>query len=344
MKIQARTLIIVLLLLLIGAYAGYRFILGGAEVPQSIGNDYSVKIPSNSTFDEVVALLKKEGVVKKENIFRNVANQMGYKQDPMRSGRYKIEPGWTVFHLVRHLRSGEQAPVKVILTTERTLEEVAEKVSRFIEPDSTSLKALFFDEAYLSKIGYNRDNLMSVFIPNTYEVYWNLSPESFMERMLLEHKNFWKQKDRLAKAKAMGMTPEEVYTMASIVEKETLSGDEKPIIAGTYLNRIKIGMRLQADPTVVFATRDFTTKRVTNYHTSFDSPFNTYMYAGLPPGPIAMASISSIDAVLNFDKNNYTYFCAIGDGSGRHAFAETYDQHLGNVRTYVKNLEARGLR
>jgi UPF0755 protein len=344
MKIQARTLLIVLLLLLIGIYAGYRFILGGAEVPRSIGDDFSVKIPSNSTFDEVVALLKKEGVVKKENIFRNVANQMGYKQDPMRSGRYKIEPGWTIFHLIRQLRSGEQAPVKVILTTERTLEEVAEKVSRFIEPDSTSLKALFFDEAYLSKIGYNRDNLMSVFIPNTYEVYWNLSPESFMERMLLEHKNFWKQKDRLAKAKAMGMTPEEVYTLASIVEKETLSGDEKPIIAGTYLNRIKIGMRLQADPTVVFATRDFTTKRVTNYHTSFDSPFNTYMYAGLPPGPIAMASISSIDAVLNFDKNNYTYFCAIGDGSGRHAFAETYDQHLGNVRTYVKNLEARGLR
>jgi UPF0755 protein len=344
MKIQARTLLIVLLLLLIGIYAGYRFILGGAEVPRSIGDDFYVKIPSNSTFDEVVALLKKEGVVKKETIFRNVAKQMGYKQDPMRSGRYKIEPGWTVIHLVRQLRSGEQAPVKVILTTERTLEEVAEKVSRFIEPDSTSLKALFFDEAYLSKIGYNRDNLMSVFIPNTYEVYWNLSQESFMERMLLEHKNFWKQKDRLAKAKAMGMTPEEVYALASIVEKETLSGDEKPIIAGTYLNRLKIGMRLQADPTVVFATRDFTTKRVTNYHTSFDSPFNTYMYAGLPPGPIAMASISSIDAVLNYDKNNYTYFCAKGDGSGLHTFAETYDQHLGNVRAYVKNLKARGLR
>ena len=344
MKIQARTLLIVLMLLVIGLYAGYRFILGEAEVPRSIGKDFHVQIPSNATFDEVVALLKKEGVVRKETIFRNIAERMGYRQDPMRSGRYKIEPGWSVIQLVRHLRGGEQAPVKVILTTERTLEEVAAKVSRFIEPDSQSLKTLFFDEIYLSKIGYNIDNLMSVFIPNTYEVYWNLSPEAFMERMLLEHKNFWKQNSRLAKAKAMGMTPEEVYTLASIVEKETLSNSEKPTIAGTYLNRIKIGMRLQADPTVVFATRDFATKRVTNAHTSFDSPFNTYMYAGLPPGPIAMASISSIDAVLNHDKHNYTYFCAVGDGSGLHAFAETYDQHLGNVRTYVKNLEARGLR
>jgi UPF0755 protein len=344
MKIQARTLLIVLVLLVVGLYAGYRIILGGAEVPSNIGNDFHIQIPHNATFGEVVALLKKEGVVKKEGVFRRVAEQMGYKQDPMRSGRYKIEPGWTVIHLIQHLRSGEQAPVKVILTTERTLEEVAEKVSRFIEPDAKTLEALFFNEAYLNKIGYTKDNLMSVFIPNTYEVYWSLSPEEFMERMLLEHKRFWDQKDRLSKAKAMNMTPEEVYTLASIVEKETLKEEEKPTIAGTYLNRLKIGMRLQADPTVVFATRDFTTKRVTNYHTSFESPFNTYMNAGLPPGPITMTSISSIDAVLNHDKHNYTYFCAVGDGSGLHAFAEDYDQHLGNVRTYVRNLEARGLR
>lgn len=344
MKIQARTLLIVLLLLLVGAYAGYRIILGGSEVPSSIGNDFHVEIPHNATFDEVVGLLKEAGVIKKEAIFRRVAERLGYKEDPMRSGRYKIEPGWTVLHLIRHLRSGEQAPVKVILTTERTLEEVAAKVARFIEPDSATLAALFFNEAYLNKIGYTQETLMSVFIPNTYEVYWNLTPEEFIERMILEHKRFWDQKDRLAKAKAMNMTQAEVYTLASIVEKETLKEEEKPLIAGTYYNRLKIGMRLQADPTVVFATRDFATKRVTGYHTGFESPYNTYMNAGLPPGPITMTSISSIDAVLNHDKNNYTYFCAIGDGSGLHAFAEDYDQHLVNVRTYVNNLKARGLR
>jgi UPF0755 protein len=344
MKIQFRTLLIVILLLLVGAYAGYRVILGGSEVPTSIGKDFHVEIPTGSTFDEVVDILKKGGVVKKEAIFRRIAERMSYNQDPMRSGRYKIEPGWTVIQLVRHLRGGEQAPVKVVLTTERTLEEVAEKAARFIEADSASLQALFFNEEYLRKIGYTRDNLMSVFIPNTYEVYWNLSPEAFMERMLLEHDRFWDQQGRRAKAKAMDMSPEEVYTLASIVEKETLNNGEKPTIAGTYLNRLKINMRLQADPTVVFATRDFTTKRVTNEHTSFDSPYNTYMYAGLPPGPITITSISSIDAVLNHDKNNYIYFCAIGDGSGLHAFAESYEQHLGNVRTYRQNLEARGLR
>jgi UPF0755 protein len=332
-----------LLVLLIGAAALYYFLLGNSKVPASIGTDYHVHIPTNSTYEEVVALLKKDGVIKNVSIFNKLADYMKYKRDPMRSGRFKVEPGWDMIRLIRQLRNGEQSPVKVVLTTERTVDEVAVKVSRFIEADSNSLKALFHNDAYLNKIGFNQDNLMSVFIPNTYNVYWNLSPEGFMERMLVDHKAFWNE-TRLKKAKAMGMTPEEVYTLASIVEKETLQNKEKPVIARAYLNRLKINMKLQADPTAVFATKDFTTKRVTLAHTTFDSPFNTYMYAGLPPGPISIASISSIDAVLNPADNNYIYFCAVGDESGLHAFAESYEQHLQNIRQYVANLEARGLR
>ncbi len=332
-----------LLVMLLGAVALYYFLLGNSKVPASIGNDYYVHIPTNSTYEEVVALLKKDGVVKNTSLFNKLADYMKYKRDPMRSGRFKVEPGWDMIRLIRQLRNGEQSPVKVVLTTERTVDEVAVKVSRFIEADSNSLKALFHNDAYLSKIGFNQDNLMSVFIPNTYNVYWNLSPEGFMERMLVDHKAFWNER-RLKKAKAMGMTPEEVYTLASIVEKETLQNKEKPVIARAYLNRLKISMKLQADPTAVFATKDFTTKRVTLAHTTFDSPYNTYMYAGLPPGPISIASISSIDAVLNPADNNYIYFCAVGDESGLHAFAESYEQHLQNIRQYVANLEARGLR
>ncbi len=165
-----------------------------------------------------------------------------------------------------------------------------------------------------------------------------------MERMVKEHDNFWEQKDRKAKAEALGLTPKEVYILASIVEKETLRADEKQRMAGVYYNRLDIGMRLQADPTVVFATRDFETPIVTHRHLEFDSPYNTYRYAGLPPGPITMSSISSIDAVLNKEDHDYIYFCAKGDGSGYHAFAKSLEQHNQNAARYRANLRQRGLR
>jgi len=232
----------------------------------------------------------------------------------------------------------------VVLTNERLIENVAAKVSRFIEADSAAILEVLTDAAYLDSLGYSPETLMSVFIPNTYQVYWNTPVRKFMERMIREHEAFWSQSDRLARAAQLAMTPEAVYTLASIVDKETLSASEKPRIAGTYLNRLRIGMPLQADPTAVFATRDFETRRVTLYHTKFDSPYNTYMYPGLPPGPIGMASISGIDAVLNPERHDYLYFCALGDESGLHAFAESYPQHLVNVARYVQKLKERGLR
>ncbi len=312
-------------------------------VTEQVG-DLHIHIPTGSSYEEVKKILKDKGLAFSDLTFDKTADYMNYIKNPMRSGRYKIEKGWTMVELIRHLRSGKQAPVNLVLTNERLLEDVAGKTASYIEPDSVEILSLMKDQNFLNEIGYTPDNLMSVFIPNTYEVYWNSTPRQFMERMIREHKKFWSKSKRRDKAKKLNLSTQEVYTLASIVEKETLKNEEKRRMAGVYVNRLRKGMRLQADPTAVFATKDFSTARVTNYHTKFDSPYNTYMYAGLPPGPIAMSSISSIDGVLNVENHDYLYFCAAGDGSGLHNFARTLAQHNRNAQIYRDNLRKRGLR
>jgi UPF0755 protein len=310
-------------------------------VPAQLANQY-VCIPTGSSFDEVVGILKKGGFIKNEADFRWLAGQMNYKKDKMRAGRFEIQPGWTNRQLIQHLRTGEQAPVKVVLNNERLPEEVAGQVARFIETDSATLCAAFRDRSLLNEIGYTEETLLTAFIPNTYEMYWNTDAASFVKRLLKEHDAFWSKNERRNKAKALGLTEKQVYILASIVERETNYNPEKPTIAGVYLNRLKIDMKLQADPTSVFATRDFTTRRVTEYHTTFDSPYNTYVYKGLPPGPISMASIPSIDAVLNHEKHNYLYFCAKPDDSGSHAFAESFAAHKVNADRFQAWVKTRG--
>ena len=312
-------------------------------VPPSVGEAY-VYIPTGASFDQVVDTLRTKGIVRDELIFRQLSEYMKYKREPMRSGRYLIRGGMNIIQLIRKLRGGEQVAVRVVLTNERLPEDVAGKVAEKLEADSASFMQLFTDRLYLDSLGYSPETLMSIFIPNTYEFYWDTPPQGFLQRMIREHDRFWEQNGRLEKAKALRMDPAEVYTLASIVEKETLANKEKPRMAGVYLNRIRQGIPLQADPTAVFARRDFETARVTDYHTKFDSPYNTYMYRGLPPGPIAMSSIESIDAVLNAEKHDYLYFCAIGDGSGLHAFAKTLAQHNQNAQRYRDNFRKRGLR
>ena len=303
-----------------------------------------IEIPSGSDFAAVIDTLRAQGVAPDVTLFRQLAARMAYVRDPMRSGRYELQPGWSYVQLIRHLRAGRQQAVDVVLTTEREPMNVAAKVARFLEADSLAFVRLFQNEAYLDSIGYTPPTLQSLFIPNTYRMYWNTAPREFVARMIREHKLFWEGEDRAAKAERLGMTPAEVYTLASIIERETQRNEEKQRMAGVYLNRLEIGMPLQADPTAVFATRDFGVKRVLDYHTQFDSPYNTYRYAGLPPGPITMASISSIDAILNREQHDYLYFCARGDGSGFHNFAETLTGHGRNIAIYVKNLKERGLR
>lgn len=306
-------------------------------------SDRYLYIPTGATFDQVMDSLSTGGFLTDVESFRWLAEKMKYKRANMRPGRFEIEPSWSNRRLIQHLRAGEQAPVNVILNNERLPEDIAGCVARFLEADSLELLATFRDPAVLAEFGRTPENLITLFIPNTYQMYWNTSAKDFLKRMAKEHDTFWEKNNRLEKARALGMTPEQVYTLASIVERETNTVPEKPAIAGVYLNRLNINMLLQADPTCVFATRDFEARRVTLYHTTFDSPYNTYLYKGLPPGPISMASISSIDAVLNPDKHDYLYFCAKPDESGTHQFAATYAAHLVNARRFQNWLERRGL-
>lgn len=313
------------------------------NVPESLENEY-LKIPTGSSFEEVVHLLKSQNLISDTASFIRAAEWMAYKQPSMRPGRFKIKEGWSNLELVRHLRNGEQATVRVVLNNKRLLEDVAGEVGKIIEADSTDLINLFYDDKYLEEIGYTKETLMSLFIPNTYDFFWTTNANKFMEKMIKEHDKFWQKESRAEKAKTKNLSKSEIYTLASIIQKETNQNQEKPRMAGVYLNRIETGIPLQADPTCVFARRDFDTRRVTDYHTKFDSPYNTYMYAGLPPGPIAMASISSLDAILNAEDHDYIFFCAKGDGTGFHNFAKTLRGHNQNAATYKRNLKRRGRR
>lgn len=303
-----------------------------------------IEVPTGSSFDQLVGILRGEGVLEDVRSFEMTAQLMKYDGGTIRAGRFAIDPKASNVALIRHLRGGKQAPVDVVLTGGRMPENVAAKAARFIEPDSVEIEAAMRDTTLLRELGYTPETLMSMLIPNTYELFWNTDAEAFLRRMKKEHDRFWDKENRRAKAAELKLTPAEVYTMASIIEKETNNNGEKKRMAGVYLNRLKIGMLLQADPTSVFATKDFMTRRVTNYHTEFDSPYNTYKYAGLPPGPIAMASIPSIDAVLNAEDHDYLYFVAKGDETGTHNYAKSLAGHNRNIVIYKRNLRKRGIR
>jgi UPF0755 protein len=335
-----------LALVILGAIAAFflwkpYMAIYGSGVPATLKERF-LYVPTGTDFEGLVGLLEKGGFVKNAEAFRWVAERGEFKT--VRAGRFEIEPGMTNLKLMQYLRSvGKQAPVKVVLNNERLPEEVAGKVARFIEADSLSLIQAFRDPALLNEIGYTPETLMAAFIPNTYEFYWNTDAKGFVKKMLEHQQAFWAKNDRKSKATALNMTPTQVYTLASIVERETNYNPEKPTIAGVYLNRLKIDMPLQADPTSVFATRDFGARRVTYYHTTFDSPYNTYRYKGLPPGPISMASISSIDAVLNREQHDYLYFCAKADESSTHAFASTLSAHNVNAAKFRAWMATKGL-
>ncbi len=341
-----RTILIILgllaLIAFIVGYDKYQDIFGPA-VPDTIGTQTFFEIPTNSTFEEVVASLASQQIIKDTKSFSWVAEYMKYPRPAMRAGRFKIEPGWSNRQLIQHLRAGKQEPSKLVFNHAWKVENIAGKVASFIEPDSAAIAALLQDEAYIKELGYTKDNLMTLFIPNTYEVFWNTTPKQFVERMVKEKEIFWSKNNRRQKAEKLGLTPDETYTLASIVERETVQNDEKRRVAGVYYNRLNTeGWKLEADPTVKFATGDFGLRRILNKHLAIDSPYNTYKNPGLPPGPISMASISSIDAVLNVEDHKYMFFCARGDGSGFHNFAKTLAQHNANAVKYRRNMRNSG--
>jgi UPF0755 protein len=296
----------------------------------------SFYISTGSTFDNVKSELYTNGIIVHRNNFEWLAKRKNYP-DNINPGHYILKEGMSNNDVLNLLQSGNQTPIKLIFNNIRTKKDLAKKVALQIEADSASIVDLLSDTTYQRKLGLNEYTITTIFIPNTYNVFWNITAKDFVSRMYWEYKNFWNE-ERKSKADKLGISIPEVITLASIVEKETSKNSEKKRMAGVYINRLNRKWKLQADPTLVYAIGDFSIKRVLNEHKEIDSPFNTYKYHGIPPGPICIPSIASIDAVLNFEKHKYLYFCAKEDLSGYHNFAKNYRQHEANAKKYRKAL------
>jgi len=331
-------LVFFLIVILVAAGFGY-FIYGvifNPNVWTEGGKPVLLEIPTGSNYTQLKEILYKNGLVVHRKNFEWVAEIKNF-ENKIKPGRYKIENGISNNDLINLLRSGEQEPVSVTFNNVNNVFQLAGKVAKQIETDSASIVSYLFSEEFLNQNSLDSSDVSLLFIPNTYEFYWNTSAKGFALRMKEEYEKFWNGR-RTNLAKGMGMTIKEVIVLASIVQKETQKNSEKAKIAGVYINRLNRKWLLQADPTLLYALNDPSIHRVLNAHKTIDSPYNTYKYLGLPPGPICIPSIASIDAVLNYDKTDYLYFCAREDLSGYHAFATTLKEHNRNAKKYQKAL------
>lgn len=301
-------------------------------------------IPTNSDFKEVENLVRP--FLKRVKPFVWVAEKLNYPE-AVKPGKYKISKGMSNFELIRMLKRGKQSMVNLSFNNQDTFKKLAGRISQQIEADSVSLLNAFTDITFLNEAGFNDMNAIGMYIPNSYEFYWNTTAEEFRAKMLDEYNKFW-DATQLEKAKKLNLTKNEVITLASIVQKETASVSERPIVAKLYLNRLSSGWPLQADPTIIFALKvklgnDMIIKRVFSKDLEIDSPYNTYKNTGLPPGPISMPDISSIEAVLNPANHDYFYMCASVTTFGTHEFAKTLDEHNRNAAKYQSWLNKQGV-
>lgn len=305
-------------------------------------NEVFVYVPTNSTYEDVKKIVAP--YVDNMDKFNFVAEKRGYNAN-VNPGKFLLTKGMSSFSIVSSLR--HNVPVKLAFNNQESLSKLVQRLSSQIEPDSLTLTKVFTDSVFMAENGFNKDNILAMFIPNTYEFYWNVSPTKVRDKLAKEYRRFWNE-ERQAKAKALDLTPVQVSTLAAIVHEETAKADERPRVAGVYLNRLKKDMPLQADPTVIYAIKeksgnfDQVIKRVYFNDLKISSPYNTYIHTGLPPGPIAMPDISAIDAVLNAEKHNYVYFCASVDRFGYHEFAETYEQHQVIAKKYAEWVAQQG--
>jgi len=309
--------------------------------PNITGEQQYLYIKTGAKPDDVYREIKNKDLLKDVGSFSQAAAKMDLARH-LKPGRYKLSKNMNNRNLINAIKSGNQEPVKLKFQNIRKKENFAAYLSQNLEADSLAFLKVLDSAALVEKYGFTPDNSYTMFIPNTYEMYWNTSPLEFFERMQKEYDKFWNAA-RKQKASALNLSPQQVTILASIVDGEAIYDKEMPVIAGLYLNRLNRGILLQADPTVIFANDDFTVKRVTNALLRVESKYNTYKYAGLPPGPIMMPSINAIDAVLNRQKNNYIYMCAKEDFSGYHAFAETKAQHEINANKYRAALNKRNI-
>ena len=302
----------------------------------------SLQILPDDNTDSIEERLSSTGCVRTMRGFKPLMRHYKYATR-VRPGNYTLRPGDSMRDICLRLLSGNQTPVRLVIPSVRTLDRLAGAVGRQLMTDSAAVMTLLTDEHLIDSLGYTCETFPCLFIPNTYEVYWTMTPRQFIARMQKEHQRFWTAA-RVAKAEAQGLTPNEVMTLASIVDEETAKDDEKPMVARLYLNRLQRGMLLQADPTVKFALGNPELRRILYAHLQTDSPYNTYKYAGLPPGPIRIPTMAAIEAVLNPAKHSYLYMCAKEDFSGYHNFATTLAQHNANARRYQQALDRLGIK
>ena len=326
------------LLILIAVIIGY-YIRNTAFKPIELEETVYIYIEPSTKYDEIVDQIKKQVNLPSEKFFKIISEKMKYPET-IKTGRYAIRDGMTMPEIIRMLRSGNQSAVKLTFNNMRTNENLAGRISNQLMLDSVELLNVLKDETKLEVLGFDTNTIAAMFIPNTYEVYWDTSIDNLMNRMKKEYTNFWNE-SRKDKAKEIGLSPIEVSILASIVEEEATYSDEYSIVAGLYLNRLKRGQRLEADPTIKFALNDFSLRRILYKHLEVESPYNTYRNEGLPPGPIRIPSIKGIDATLSPQDHKYLFMCAKEDLSGRHNFATTHAEHLRNAARYQRALNER---
>lgn len=333
--------ILLIIIVVVGGFVAFKAYstFWGSSVTKA--QDY-LYIHTGDTYEDVLKQIKENKIVQDPELFDYAAKAMKYPES-VKPGRYKLTEGTGNRRFIGNLRGGFQDPVKLRFSNIRLKENFAGLLGKNFEADSSKFSAILNNPAVAEKYGFTADNFYVMFIPNTYDIFWNTAPDKVVDRFNEEYKKFWTA-ERLEKAKAQNLTPAEVSILASIVRGEALHNDEMPLIAELYLNRLKKGMLLQADPTVIYANNDFTIRRVLNKHLTIDNPYNTYRYKGLPPGPINMPPIVAIDAVLNPANHDYIYMCAKEDFSGYHAFATNVAEHQINARKFQKALDARNIK
>ena len=332
-------LFVAICVVLYGLYTAYELLMPNTR---SESESEYLLIPTGSSLVKVFSILEKNDYLENLSSFKTMARRMGYNDKTVKPGRYKITQGMSNFNLIKLLKSGRQTPVKFVLNSERKIENLAGHLGDNFESDSLKFLEILNSKQTLDLCDCKKEALIGMFIPNTYEVYWNAKPIEIIKKLFAEEKRFWEAKNRLEKAQNLGLSKNEVMTLASIVEKETTYNPEKPRIAGLYFNRLTRDMKLQSDPTVVYAVGDFSLRRILHGHLTVTSPYNTYMNLGLPPGPICIPSISSIDAVLSMERNNFLYMCAKPNSEGSHSFATSYSEHLKFASEYRQWLDSRG--
>jgi len=318
----------------------YQKVFGLIHIPGD-QSEYILYIPSGTDLEELKEILMDEELVSDLTGFDWLADKKNLKTN-IHPGRYILSPGMDRNDLVNMIRSGSQEPVNVVFIHLRSLNELASVIALQIETDSSDLMNVFTDDSLLATLGWDQKDLPALFIPNTYEFYWNTSAIEFVERMNREYDRFW-DSTRLKKARQLDLTPIEVSTLASIIDEETNQEEELPKMASVYLNRMKKGYRLQACPTIKYAKGDFTMQRILTEDLTIEHPYNTYLHYGLPPGPITIPTVNAIDAVLNPDEGPYLYFSAREDFSGYHYFSKTLEEHNRNARKYQKALNQRNI-